>query len=576
MAASGTHRGWYRDIPNATLDAVYDGTDVMQLTAAGVVVPGTLTVTGAITQSGASTIADDIGLGIGGGNASMLQWVTDDANANKLVLQLPAGGSVDVPVLVLGQGAGVIGDMAIHNGIVDPTVSLIGVGAVTTGPVVEFRKSRGTAAAPTVVTSGDDIGRINFYGAVAAAEYVLGASIEADMAGTIATTRGPGTLTFKTATDAAPSVLTTAMTISAAQLVTLAAGLTVTAGATSFGGNVTASDDILVSVGTGSTARISWDTTDANANEMLIQLPAGGGTDVPVIAIGQAIESVDLGLFNGRVDPTVALLAAGAVTTGSVLEFRKARGTITSPTVVTSGDDIGTIDFYGAVAAGEYVRGATIRADMAGTIATTRGPSTLTFATATDAAPSVMTDGIVITAAQRVNIPVGPLAIGAAGGATGDIIFNGTTSGVVTLTVADAAGTWTMQLPAANGGAGEQLTDAGGNGITSWAAAASLRKYKRNIVERMDADEALDTLVTTPVYDFNYDPDAGHGTGDYDTRYVGVMADEAPWAMHYKGGIVNPVNTLGYTVLGFKAMAKRLDAALARIAQLEGKGLQHA
>src|SRR3990167_2805295 len=231
MAASGTHRGWYRDIPNATLDAVYDGTDVMQLTAAGVVVPGTLTVTGAITQSGASTIADDIGLGIGGGNASMLQWVTDDANANKLVLQLPAGGSVDVPVLVLGQGAGVIGDMAIHNGIVDPTVSLIGVGAVTTGPVVEFRKSRGTAAAPTVVTSGDDIGRINFYGAVAAGEYVLGASIEADMAGTIATTRGPSTLTFKTATDAAPSVLTTAMTISAAQLVTVAAGLTVTAGA---------------------------------------------------------------------------------------------------------------------------------------------------------------------------------------------------------------------------------------------------------------------------------------------------------------------------------------------------------
>lgn len=35
-------------------------------------------------------------------------------------------------------------------------------------------------------------------------------------------------------------------------------------------------DDALVGIGTGDTARISWDTTDDNANELLIQLPAGG------------------------------------------------------------------------------------------------------------------------------------------------------------------------------------------------------------------------------------------------------------------------------------------------------------
>lgn len=184
-------------------------------------------------------------------------------------------------------------------------------------------------------------------------------------------------------------------------------GTLATSGATTASGDITATDDVLIAVGTGSTARVSWDTTDANANAMLVQLPAGGAVDVPVIAIGQSIESVDLGLYDGVVDPRVAMFGVGAVTTGPVLEFRKARGTIASPTVVTSGDDIGNIDFYGAVAAGEYVRGASIQADMAGTIATTRGPGTLTFKTATDAAPSVLTTALTISAAQLVTCAAG-------------------------------------------------------------------------------------------------------------------------------------------------------------------------
>lgn len=169
-------------------------------------------------------------------------------------------------------------------------------------------------------------------------------------------------------------------------------------------GDVTMPD--LGSIGFGGVGKLSWDTTDANANEMLIQLPPGGSTDVPVIVIGQSIEAVDLGLFNGVVDPKVAMLGVGAVTTGPTFEFRKARGTAAAPTVVTSGDDIGQVRFFGCVANGEYVQGASIEADMAGTIATTRGPSTLTFKTATDAAPSVLTSALVISAAQNVLMPV--------------------------------------------------------------------------------------------------------------------------------------------------------------------------
>ena len=145
---------------------------------------------------------------------------------------------------------------------------------------------------------------------------------------------------------------------------------------------------------------------------------------------------------------------------------------------------------------------------------------------------------------------------GLAGTATGSFVMSGLTSGVVTVTVGAVAGTWTMQLPAAVGVAGEQLTDAGGNGITSWAAAGSLREYK-NILGVASPQDALDQILHTQAYRFHYKE--GFGTRDYKTEYVGIMADEAPWAMHYGGSIVNPVNTLGYMVLGFQAVDKRLS-----------------
>ena len=47
--------------------------------------------------------------------------------------------------------------------------------------------------------------------------------------------------------------------------------------------------------------------------------------------------------------------------------------------------------------------------------------------------------------------------------------------------------------------------------------------------------------------------------GDSATEYVGLMADDAPWAMHYKGAIVNPVNTLGYTVLSIQALNDKIE-----------------
>ena len=62
--------------------------------------------------------------------------------------------------------------------------------------------------------------------------------------------------------------------------------------------------------------------------------------------------------------------------------------------------------------------------------------------------------------------------LGKASSATGKINFNGTTSGTVTLSTADAAGTWTMKLPTTAGTANYFLqTDGSGN--TTWATGSA-------------------------------------------------------------------------------------------------------
>lgn len=153
-------------------------------------------------------------------------------------------------------------------------------------------------------------------------------------------------------------------------------------------------------------------------------------------------------------------------------------------------------------------------------------------------------------------------ALGIAGTSTGILTMSGATSGVVSVTVAAAAGTWTMTLPTAVGSAGQQLTDVAGDGVTAWAAAGSRREWKNPVGGEwapLDPDLLLAEIVATPgIYPFHYKD--GYGTHDYETQYIGVLADEAPWAMHYKGSIVNPVNTLGYMVGGFKALDARVAA----------------
>ncbi len=61
------------------------------------------------------------------------------------------------------------------------------------------------------------------------------------------------------------------------------------------------------------------------------------------------------------------------------------------------------------------------------------------------------------------------ITVGMASSATGAILFKGTTSGIVTLSTADAAGTWTMKLPT-SAGTNTYVLSTDGSGNTSWIA----------------------------------------------------------------------------------------------------------
>lgn len=101
----------------------------------------------------------------------------------------------------------------------------------TDGARLHFRKARGTRASPTVIVSGDNLGRLVGTG-YDGGSYLEDAAIIFGTEGTIASTRIPTNIQFYTATDAAPSVLTRRALIDSAGLLTVDSGNVTAASAT--------------------------------------------------------------------------------------------------------------------------------------------------------------------------------------------------------------------------------------------------------------------------------------------------------------------------------------------------------
>lgn len=140
--------------------------------------------------------------------------------------------------------------------------------------------------------------------------------------------------------------------------------------------------------------------------------PAGSGTELQYRASsttfgaipGSSYSAFVLTIPNPRFTNAVSNDGALDVSTSFIQSFRKSRGPYNSPTVITTGDDLGVINFQGYSGAAGYVTGAQIRAVSEGTIATTRVPAKIVFATGTDAAPTVLTDRMTIDSAGAVTV----------------------------------------------------------------------------------------------------------------------------------------------------------------------------
>jgi hypothetical protein len=90
-------------------------------------------------------------------------------------------------------------------------------------------------------------------------------------------------------------------------------------------------------------------------------------------------------------------------TDGARLHMRKSRGTNSAPTTVAAGDMLGRLIFSGFDGT-NYLEMGGISGGASGTVATTRVPTYLAFETATDAAPSVLTERMRIDNAGKVGI----------------------------------------------------------------------------------------------------------------------------------------------------------------------------
>lgn len=148
----------------------------------------------------------------------------------------------------------------------------------TSSAHLHMRKTRGTFAAPTIVVTGDILGRLVFSGYDGASYLEMG-SIRTVVTGTVASTRIPTQLIFSTATDAAPSVLTTALILGPDQSATFAGAVSGTGAMAITGG----AGNMTITSGTGNSRTLTLRTTDS------------GGTAQNAITIGATQISTFLG-----------------------------------------------------------------------------------------------------------------------------------------------------------------------------------------------------------------------------------------------------------------------------------------
>ena len=117
-------------------------------------------------------------------------------------------------------------------------------------------------------------------------------------------------------------------------------------------------------------------------------------------------------------------------------------------------------------------------------------------------APSYLLD---ISGSARVTTAIGIgtaptsdlLTLGAAGGTNAAIVFNGSTSGSVTVKTAVTAGTWSLTLPT-SGGTNGYLLSTDGSGVTSWITPPAAGVTNTSVVSANGFAGTVATSTSTP------------------------------------------------------------------------------
>lgn len=238
------------------------------------------------------------------------------------------------------------------------------------------------------------------------------------------------------------------------------------------------------------------------ANQVIADMPTGGVTlslpqDVALtsaVGFGNVAGGVltnKTGVFYSGLNTEGGYIVDAAGGAPRLL-MRRAGGTQAALADVANGSN-GMRVLSRMYSGGTYFDGSEIDSSAEGTWSSGQAPGTnLLFYTR--AANSTQNLALTIGSDQKA-VFVTSVSSGTAAGATGLYKFIGTTSGAVSLSVADAAGTYTMKLPTVIGAANTILTT-DGSGQSSWTATPSLTTLGLSSTLTMGTSQAINSTTS--------------------------------------------------------------------------------